>query len=171
MNEKVDFLNKDIVTEKLNNYNNYLYAIIYSYMKNHEDSEDRLQEVKLKVYENYNESIENFKSWSARIAVNICINYLKTKKKEEYSIDEYGIPLPSNTNIEEEYIIEEDRKKIRNILNELPEKYRTILYEFYFTELSYEEIAKKHNLNKRTVETRIYRGRLKFKERWEKYAL
>lgn len=50
---------------------------------------------------------------------------------------------------------------------DLPEKYRTVLLQFYYGEWSQKKIAEFHNLSVRAVETRLRRGREQLRERLE----
>jgi RNA polymerase sigma-70 factor (ECF subfamily) len=53
----------------------------------------------------------------------------------------------------------------RQIVDSLPEKYRTILVLREFEDLSYNEIAEVLQCNLGTVESRLFRARQRFKER------
>ena len=57
-------------------YKDTIYRIAYTYVHNHQDSEDVLQEVFIK-YLNSNdlfESLDNEKYWLIRVTTNICKN-------------------------------------------------------------------------------------------------
>ena len=61
---------------------------------------------------------------------------------------------------------EEQRELFRAVMA-LPEKYRTVLYLFYYEELSIQETAELLKLSRSAVTTRLTRARAKLKERLE----
>jgi RNA polymerase sigma-70 factor (ECF subfamily) len=56
----------------------------------------------------------------------------------------------------------------RQIVDKLPEKYRTILILREFEDLSYNEISEVLRCNLGTVESRLFRARQRFKEALER---
>lgn len=63
-------------------YSKNLYGIIYNLIRNHEESEDVLQEVFVKIWKNiesYNESKGRFFTWILNIARNTAIDKLRSK--------------------------------------------------------------------------------------------
>ncbi|HEX8574909.1 MAG TPA: sigma-70 family RNA polymerase sigma factor [Flavobacterium sp.] len=63
-------------------YSKNLYGVIYNLIKNHEESEDVLQETFVKIWKNidsYNESKGRFFTWILNIARNAAIDKLRSK--------------------------------------------------------------------------------------------
>jgi RNA polymerase sigma-70 factor (ECF subfamily) len=86
-------------------------------------------------------------------------NYID--KMEYESIDNHTDHLILK---EEEAEYNEEIKKVRSILLDLPEEYREVIHEKFFNDLSYEEIHKKLNIPLHTVKNRVARGKKLFKE-------
>lgn len=60
---------------------------------------------------------------------------------------------------------DESAARIRLIVSQLPEEYRTVIEEKFFNELKYEEISKKLGIPLHTVKNRISRGKRIIKEK------
>ncbi len=142
---------------------------------NEEDSEDILQEVFLKVYKNqkgFNPKLK-FSSWVYRIAHNEVIDMHRKKKFQRgmINIDATDTDtralvslLADTLDIQDTYISEEIRLKLRTALNDLPEKYRNILVLRYFEDQSYIEIGDILLKPQGTVAVLIKRAKSKLKK-------
>jgi RNA polymerase sigma-70 factor (ECF subfamily) len=58
--------------------------------------------------------------------------------------------------------------RLRKIVSELPEEYRHVIFEKFFNDLKYDEIAQKLEIPLHTVKNRISRGKKLIKEIYEK---
>ena len=58
-----------------------------------------------------------------------------------------------------------DSESLQQVLNELPEEFRSVLLLFYFRELSYREIAEQLDVQIGTVMSRLSRGKKQLRER------
>jgi RNA polymerase sigma-70 factor, ECF subfamily len=58
-----------------------------------------------------------------------------------------------------------DSQSLQQVLNSLPEEFRSVLLLFYFRELSYREIAEQLNVPIGTVMSRLSRGKQQLRER------
>lgn len=67
-----------------------VYYIIYSILKNKEDSEDVMQQVYMRVYEKIDQYTDSPKAWISTIARNLAINkYNKNKREKLNYLDDY----------------------------------------------------------------------------------
>ena len=117
----------------------------------HEDVEELLQTIFIKAYRSLNGFDIRLKlsSWLYRIAHNVCVDYLrKNSKKTHISLDaedEYSQALiesiASEDNVSLYLVTEEQKKSVRNIIQRLPEKYRTVVILFFAEGKSYDEIS------------------------------
>ncbi len=88
--------------------------------------------------------------------------------KIEYdSIENHTDHLVVKEEIEEH---NSEMAKIRRVLADLPDEYRTVLQEKFFNDLQYDEISKKLNIPLHTVKNRVARGKKIIKEIYEKEA-
>jgi RNA polymerase sigma-70 factor (ECF subfamily) len=69
---------------------------------------------------------------------------------------------------EEEAEEKSNNTRLRNIVSELPEEYRHVIFEKFFNDLKYDEIAEKLEIPLHTVKNRISRGKKLIKEIYEK---
>ena len=136
------------------------------------DAEDIVHDSFIKAIE-YMDGVatENLSSWLFRVAINTYKNNLKRCKIiNSISIDEDNFfeQLANDLTVENEILIKENCKEIREILNNLKEEYRSLLLFKYELDLSYKEIGLLLGINEATVKTYLYRARNKFKEEWIK---
>lgn len=52
-----------------------------------------------------------------------------------------------------------DRQQIRERVDEMPENYREVITAYYMEDKSYEQIAAETGLERKSVESRLYRAR------------
>jgi RNA polymerase sigma-70 factor (ECF subfamily) len=69
---------------------------------------------------------------------------------------------------EEEAEEKSNNLRLRKIVSELPEEYRHVIFEKFFNDLKYDEIAEKLEIPLHTVKNRISRGKKLIKEIYEK---
>ena len=145
-----------------------------------ETIEDLLQEVFLKVYKNLNDYDPDFSfnSWIYRITHNETISFyrkLDVRPKTVQLENEEGVSflniLPSDIDLREDYVKKELALKVRELINQLPEKYRTVLVLKFLEKKSYEEIADILQKPSGTVATLINRAKTQFKKLAEKHHL
>ncbi|MBT4917349.1 RNA polymerase sigma factor [Candidatus Peregrinibacteria bacterium] len=112
-------------------------------------TEDILQEVFIKVYENLNgyDTSFSFSSWIYRITHNEVISFFRKKKARPQAIspddvdEDYITLIPDDTDIPKELKRKELAAKVKKAVLELPEKYRDVLVLRYLEDKSYQEIS------------------------------
>lgn len=160
-------------------YQKQIYNLGYRMMGNEEDASDITQEAFLKAYKSIKKfnAKSSFGTWIYRIAVNVCIDELRKRKKTKLypivhndDLDEKGHKLVVDTNDlpEERMEKRETRKKVRQAINRLPEDHRAVIVLRDIQERSYQEIADILGLNIGTVKSRINRARSSLKEEIQK---
>ncbi len=125
-------------------YQQRLYWHIRNMVKNHDDTDDILQNVFIKVYKN----IKKFKgdsklySWLYRIATNESITFLNQKaKKHNISTDELSLRLIQNLEADVYYEGDTIQLKLQKAIATLPQKQQQVFNMKYFQELKYKEIS------------------------------
>jgi len=154
----------------IDRYQSKVFSTVYHYTHDQEETRDLTQEIFIKVY-NSLQSYKNkasFSTWLYRIAVNRCIDWTRKKKLQtvsaiydssEEEIDIYDTIADSGGGPEEELIKQENKVYIRKVVEELPEIYKTVIILYYFEDFSPQEISDITGIPKRTIETRLYRGK------------
>ncbi len=132
--------------------------VCFMHLKNHSDVEDVFQEVFLKyiLYDKPFESDAHEKAWLIRVAINACKDIFKSFFRRKVCSFE-------DIDMEPFYIQEEDRPVLDAVLR-LPDKYRNVIYLFYYEGYTAVEIARILNMRENTVYTWLSRGRVKLKE-------
>ncbi len=125
-------------------YKQRLYWHIRNMVKNHDDTNDVLQNVFVKVYKN----IKKFKgdsklySWLYRIATNESITFLNQKAKTyNMSSEEFNHKLIENLEADMYYEGDQIQLKLQKAIATLPEKQRQVFNMKYFQELKYRELS------------------------------
>ena len=141
-------------------YGDMIYRIAVNQMKNRTDADDIFQEVFIKWMQHHEQmqNSEHEKAWLIRVTLNQCKSALGStwnKRKAEWSQE------VENTMVYEDQI--EEGSDLDEVLNKLPERYRTVLHLFYYEELSISEIGNVLQEKESTVRTRLTRARRKLK--------
>lgn len=142
---------------------------------NREDAKDCFQNTFLKLYlsDKTFSREEYLKAWLIRVAINECRDFHRTLWKRKVDLGYQGstgeaVSEKRNANGEEEVIYEEECRELLETLQRIPEKYREILYLYYYEAFSIGEIAEMLSLKVNTVKSRLLRGRKKMAERMGK---
>jgi len=138
--------------------------------------EDLAQEVFVKVYRKLDtfQRDSAFYTWLYRIAVNTATDYLGRQHRRRLHLVESDADLDAVRSHEKSegaagpLLDEEVRRVTREVLETLPEKYRTILILREYEDLSYTDMAAVLQCSIGTVESRLFRARQRFKEALER---
>lgn len=126
-------------------YQKRLYWHIRKIIIDHDDTDDVLQNVFIKVWRN----LESFKAesqlftWMYRIATNESINFLNAKKKRAgIPLDDVSAFLANSLESDSYYKGDEIQTKLQKAILTLPDKQRIVFNMKYFDEMKYEEMSK-----------------------------
>lgn len=140
-------------------YQNLIYSICYRLTGDYFDAEDLAQDTFLSAYRHLPDfDGQNEKAWLCRIATNKCIDYLKRAGRRSVPTEEvYFAALPDSRSSPEKEILEKEiQNQLWNCCNQLSPPYRQAALDYYYYELSIQEIAEKTGKNKKTLQTQIY---------------
>ncbi|MDD4290434.1 MAG: RNA polymerase sigma factor, partial [Patescibacteria group bacterium] len=128
-----------------------IYNFVFSIVLDKDCANDVTQDVFVKVWKNLKKfkKNKNFKTWLYAIARNTSIDYLRKKKNINFS----DLENDENENILEkipsEELLADEILEIKNLaeilqdaINNLSEKYRTVLLLHYKNDLTFDEISK-----------------------------
>jgi RNA polymerase sigma-70 factor (ECF subfamily) len=117
-----------------------------------EDAEDIAQQVLLKGFTDINRlrDSEQFGAWVGRIARNLCIDFIRRRKRKRNALVERTALSQSSS---KEY------PELEGALAKLPQRYRLALVLYYFDGRSTETIAETLAISQAAVRTRISRAR------------
>ena len=128
----------------LHKYQQKIYWHIRRLVINHDDADDLIQEVFIKVWKNLADfrSDSQLYTWLYRIATNESITFLNRKKlKNNISLDEVGYDLADSLADSTYFDGDKAQMKLQQALLTLPEKQRLVFNMKYFDDLKYDEIS------------------------------
>lgn len=155
-------------------YRDSIFFMIQKMVNNRDDAEDLTIEAFGKAFSNLRKYSPDyaFSTWLYRIAINNCIDFIRKKRLETFSLDE---PIKDNNggggegtrksirsgdmDPEETYIKQQRILLMRNVIERLNPKYRRLIELRYLKELSYDEIAKTMSLPLGTVKAQLFRAK------------
>lgn len=136
----------------------------------HDESEDLLQNVFIKVYEHLDDfdQTRKFSSWIYRIAHNEAVNYLKKKSRRRLvawedimSSKDKLDTADEKESVEALWIRGELRDEVNLALDKLPKKYQEVLILRYYLDKTYTEMADITGRPENTVATLLNRAKKK----------
>ncbi|WPP53684.1 RNA polymerase sigma factor [Catalinimonas niigatensis] len=132
-------------SQLIRKYQQRVYFLVRKMVIDHDDADDVVQEVFIKVWKN----LDNFEggsqlfTWIYRIATNECLRFLERKKKKRFwiSMGDASAELASKLDTSPHISGDEVQKKLQKALLKLPDKQRLVFNLKYFEELKYEEMS------------------------------
>ncbi len=155
----------------MGNYKESVYYMLLKMTNNSDDADDLTIEAFGKAFKNLHQYTPDyaFSTWLFKIASNNCIDFIRKKKKYTFSLDKTfenddgtGVAFNIAADVpdpEENLIIKQKKKLMRELVEKLKPRYRTLVEMRYFQELTYEEIADELKLPLGTVKAQLFRAR------------
>jgi len=127
-------------------YQQRMYWHIRKMVIDHEDTDDIMQEVFIKVWRNLDKFREDSSlyTWLYRIATNECLAFLKKKKRRFFlPIHDVVSELSDKLSNSENVLLDGDAIEIRlqKALLQLPDKQRIVFNMKYFEEMTFSDIS------------------------------
>ncbi len=154
-------------------YEQKMYATAYKILNNSEDAEDIVHSSFLTIIENLDkiQEISCHKTWNYIVTIvkNKSIN-LYNQKKRQGNVDPqnenyFANIFPEKISAEDKFEKREFERTMAQLILELPEKYRYVLYLYYYQEMSYAEVAKELEITEVNARQISKRGKLILEER------
>ena len=155
--------------ELVNRYRDRLLNFVYNYIGDFEISEDIVQDTMVKLYQkkHYYREIAKFSTWLYTIAKNLANTEFRKKKQRKITLlsqigrDDKPYDIPADQpDTDQEIQSDIANRIIRKAIDELPEKFKTVILLRDIQELPYEEISSIIEVPIGTVKSRINRARL-----------
>ncbi len=141
------------------------YGTAYRLLQNMEDAADICQEAFLRAYQNLERFDDSrpFYPWLYRILRNLCLNFLKRKKRQpavlhetDWGREAFSTALPGP---DEQVLRNEEARALWKGLQRLSATHRSVLIMKHFDALSYAEMAEILSVPVGTVMSRLYHAR------------
>ena len=150
---------------------NKVYSLAVRLVGDREEAADLAQEAFLKAWQGLSsfQGESSFSTWIYRLTTNVCIDYLRRKKRRQevepaVSLDDEdsGWAEPADAGQDPQRKLEEAERSraLSRGLERLPEHQRQVLVMRELSGLSYQEIGAATGLDLGTVKSRIARARL-----------
>jgi len=132
-------------TAIIKKYQEKLYWHIRRMVVEHEDANDILQNMFIKVWkglENFREDSQLY-TWMYRIATNECLSFLEQQKKRKtVSLSNEETGLSNQLKAEKNFDSNKAEWKLQLAMQQLPEKQKAVFNLRYYDEMPYEEMSR-----------------------------
>lgn len=141
-------------------YVNDIYRLCFSFMKNHMDAEDAVQETFLKYYhmEGTFADETHKKAWLIVTASNYCKDMLKHWWNRRKNLDEYRETAGEEGS---------EADEMMSLILQLPYKYKMVIYLYYYEGYNSREIAKLLKKPESTIRTYLQKAKKRLKNELE----
>lgn len=135
-----------------------VYRVCFAYMKNTADTEDAVQDTFFQLIKTGTafESEGHEKAWLIRTATNICKNVLRHWWRKRENLEDNN-NLQGNENFEIDNVF--------NVVMGLPDKYKTVVYLYYYEGYDSVEISKILNKPQSTIRNHLHEARSVLREK------
>ena len=161
--------NEKAFARLMNRYRDSIYYMLLKMVNNPSDAEDLTIEAFGKAFRNLDSYTPKFafSTWLFKIATNNCVDFIRKKQMSpapydsyQDNIDNVTINIQSDLPDPEESLI--NRQKIaalKDIVNQLKPRYRSLIELRYYKEYSYEEISAELKIPIGTVKAELFRAK------------
>ncbi|NNF02723.1 MAG: sigma-70 family RNA polymerase sigma factor [Bacteroidia bacterium] len=167
----IDEADQNAYAELMSRYKDSIYFMLLKMVNNRDDADDLTIEAFGKAFKNIRQYTPDyaFSTWLFKIATNNCIDFIRKKRKQTFSIDKgfenddgqtVGIDIKSEGLDPEESMMKKQKvEMMRAVVDKLKPRYKRLVELRYFKEFSYEEIAQELDLPLGTVKAQLFRAR------------
>jgi RNA polymerase sigma-70 factor (ECF subfamily) len=148
-------------------YQKRFYRLAYGYLRNHDESLDAVQEAFIKIHRaraSWEPRASPF-TWAYRIVANHCIDMLRKRRGDHYSIDDddddgrsHQIEDRDAVNPFKAQVQRQEADEVREAIAMLPARQREILVLRHYEGLSLQEIAEAQDCALGTVKSSLHRA-------------
>ncbi|NNF21282.1 MAG: sigma-70 family RNA polymerase sigma factor [Saprospiraceae bacterium] len=134
----------------LNRHRNKIYTSIYLFVKDRDLAEDIFQDVFIKIIDTLRKGKYNhegkFLQWAMRISYNMCVDHFRrdkrrTKVSATETFDIFDVLETHEDNMETTMIKSQMHKKVRSLVDRLPEEQREVVILRHYADMSFKEIS------------------------------
>lgn len=159
----MDTNNREIIEKSWDEFSSQLFGYIISKVHHREDAEDILQEVYLKSIKNIESLREdsNLNAWLYTVTRNTINDHFRKKQgsvREEFKTDLFAV--------DKQWSIQDNFCCLEPHINELPDKYRSVILMSEVEGLKHADIADKLSMSVSAIKSRVVRGREMLKDKF-----
>lgn len=156
-------------------YGNMVRKVVFRLVRNHEDTEDVLQDALLRAYVHLRDfrGSSTFSSWLIRIAINCALMLMRKRRSssqvsfyrprdEDQTWEAQEFPDPS-PDAEELYAKRQVLHVLVCAVNQLSLPYRSVLEQFHVQNRTLQETANALGISRTAAKTRLFRARVRLR--------
>jgi RNA polymerase sigma factor (sigma-70 family) len=150
--------NRKAQEELYSAFKTFAFVTCQRYFADLEDAKDALQEGFVKVFRDlyqFDDSKGYLPSWIKKVFINTCLEKLRKKKIEFYSIDDNAY----NSGFDAEVISELNLKDLTRMIQKLPTGYRTVFNLYVLEGYSHLEISQQLGISESTSKTQLMKAK------------
>lgn len=161
--------NQKAFASLMNRYRDSIYYMLLKMVNNAYDAEDLTIEAFGKAFRNLDLYTPKFafSTWLFKIATNNCVDFIRKKKLSptpfdhiQESLENVTVSIQSDMPDPEESLIYNQKiAELKDIVNQLKPRYKSLIELRYYKEYSYEEISSELNLPIGTVKAQLFRAK------------
>ena len=149
----LEYTNRRYIEDYIINNQKYLYRIAFSYVKNKDDA---FEVVQYTIYKSLSSSrlikdLNSVKPWVTRILINTSFNFLKKRYRDITNDEVFDSVEDCNVSVLDKIIL-------KNALENLPIKLKTIVILRFFEDFKIKDISNILDMNENTVKTNLYKA-------------
>lgn len=151
---------REVITAYIRENQAYFYRLAYQYVRDRDLAMDLVQDAVVKALQ-HGDSLREpqaVRSWFYRILVRECLSFLRREHRVIYLAE------PPDQIQESRERTVEDREALRQAMDQLPPKVKTVVLLRFYEEMQLSEIAEITGANLSTVKSRLYKGLKKLRE-------
>lgn len=152
-------------------YSRPVFNLCYRMLGNSGDAEDAAQETFMRAYRAIRRYDNNrkFSTWVLSIASHYCIDQMRKKRLNTFSMDAmpYVSISDNDPGPEKRLIMEQRHVRVQELLTKLKPRDKAAVVMRYWYGLSYEEIAEALGLTNSAVKSRLHRARKIMANTWK----
>ncbi|HAT4114114.1 TPA: sigma-70 family RNA polymerase sigma factor [Clostridium perfringens] len=147
--------NKESFGILIKNNKEYLYKMAFLYIKDEQDALEVIHETVYRAFLNIEKlkKAKFFNTWITRILINVSIDFLKKKGKNEI----WGESTPIRK--EKCEISTEEKLDLYNAIDLLNDNYKTVIIMMYFNDMKIKDISRVMETPENTVKTYLRRAK------------
>ncbi|MEZ6055741.1 MAG: RNA polymerase sigma factor [Planctomycetaceae bacterium] len=161
---------EDAFRSLVQKYERRLRSVVQRFVHDADQVDDLMQETFLRVYQSLHQfdTSRRFAPWLFQVGVNITLDFLRRKKRRIWgrlfsqgtSETDYD-PPQADPNVQQDL-----QQEVRAVLQQVPEKFRTVVILRDLENFSTSEIATILKRKEATIRWRLAEGRLHFQHLW-----
>lgn len=148
----------------VDNYKNMVFSLALKMVKSREEAEEISQDTFIKAYQNLPkfQGDSKFSTWLYKIAYHTSLDAIKKNKNNNNTVEINEVNYHKIASLDNtlQYLERKERAKLMDdCLLKLPEDERSIIWMFYYEELSLKEICDITSLTETNLKVKLHRAR------------